>query len=495
MQGWAKLCAGRHPVPGTSVFKHRSDLAKQFSGRCSPLVLPRFCAGVSLQLNDGLAVYMIWFQNSNSNCSVVCYEVWKASEWDMFGRFKCANPSFQQCLFGAHAFQNHAVPIKVAGDLSDLTLRSWGDLGYACSERPRIDEFWSHSWHGCKWQKALTAVFLNNGMTASVLASFGAAMPIVLFGTHLLPAFRFQENPPYPAQPSWCLATGLLLYCLVLSCCPRSHRIFLDSLCIDQKDERAKTEAIASMGAILKCSDTLVVLWDPSCTKRLWVVFEMAAFLHSRSAGQKANLIIRPTLLGPCFISLPVAMSCVLLGIHFIPWAAYVDSVDELHKILWPVMGSVSFVGFYFSVARLRRYFRSVHALEHDFRQFSVQGCLCWCCSIGHRTRNGGQMACDRRLVCLCIESWYGSLEHFEKQVQTEVLDNLTEQLSSEVFTYKQIATANLPLLWHAMDAVTLFMHMFWGAFDLPAHEGRPYYGSLSSRRLQCLPLERTAGT
>lgn len=67
---------------------------------------------------------------------------------------------------------------------------------------------------------------------------------------------------------------------------------------------------LVSIGAFLRASDSLVVFWDPSWSRRLWCVFELAAFMHSRKAdGRKVKLTIRPTLLlGSCSIAVGLAI-------------------------------------------------------------------------------------------------------------------------------------------------------------------------------------------
>ncbi|CAE7358382.1 unnamed protein product [Symbiodinium natans] len=132
----------------------------------------------------------------------------------------------------------------------------------------RIQQFWSHSWHGSTWNKILTAMYLHNGCMASLIATIVAAIPMVLFTLELLP-MRFQEDPEYPATSYWTRLVGLLTYCAVLGLWqPRKH-IFVDILCIDQGSPKAKTQALLSMGAFLKSSGSLLVLWDPSFTQRL----------------------------------------------------------------------------------------------------------------------------------------------------------------------------------------------------------------------------------
>ena len=134
----------------------------------------------------------------------------------------------------------------------------------------RIGEFWSHSWHGQKWRKVWTAMYMKNTRAAMSAATLGSFAVCVLLSSALLPQVRFQEDPPYPAEPGWCLLTALVLYCTVFVFWRPGSRIFLDILCIDQENAELKTEALVSMGAFLKRSDALFVLWDPSYIHRLW---------------------------------------------------------------------------------------------------------------------------------------------------------------------------------------------------------------------------------
>ncbi|CAE7650308.1 unnamed protein product [Symbiodinium sp. CCMP2592] len=121
-------------------------------------------------------------------------------------------------------------------------------------ETTEIDEFWSHSWHGRKWNKALTAMYLKNGMLATAVATFMSVVLAFIVGAGLLPP-RFQEEPIYPFSSWWCSVAGSLLFCLVLVFWRPWQKIFVDVLCINQGSEDEKSQAILSMGAILKCSE------------------------------------------------------------------------------------------------------------------------------------------------------------------------------------------------------------------------------------------------
>ncbi|CAE7409316.1 unnamed protein product [Symbiodinium necroappetens] len=345
-------------------------------------------------------------------------------------------------------------------------------------ETTKIDQFWSHSWHGPKWNKAMTAVYVNNGMMAALVAAPVSFLVMFLHAFRILPTLQLVRGIRfYPSHSYWVKVLCLVLYFVALFFWMPRQKIFLDVLCIDQGSARRKALGLASMGAFLRASDSLVILWDPSWSRRLWCVFELAAFLHSRQVdGRQVKLTIRPTLLGPCFISLPIALSFVMLAMSFIPDENVFPGADPdrlRYFILWPSIGLSIFIGFFFSIIKLRAYFRYVQALEQDIGKFVVNDGMSHCCSVGHVSAAGTQMVCDRRVILQCITTWFGSVEQFESHVRTDVLQCLQDQLSREVFTYKQIAVSALPMLWHYMDSAATMHYHYIGIGD------RPLFGAI----------------
>ncbi|CAE8648910.1 unnamed protein product [Polarella glacialis] len=63
---------------------------------------------------------------------------------------------------------------------------------------------------------------------------------------------------------------------------------FFDRLCINQSDAELKQAGIDSIGAYLRNSDSMLVLWAPEYFTRLWCVFELAVFLE-RTQMQNSN--------------------------------------------------------------------------------------------------------------------------------------------------------------------------------------------------------------
>ncbi|CAE6971644.1 ebh [Symbiodinium sp. CCMP2592] len=319
----------------------------------------------------------------------------------------------------------------------------------------KIDEFWSHSWHGSRWSKIVTVTYLNNGLIAPLIASVCAMISASLFVAGVLPMAFFEatQKPPYIAQyplvSYWSKATGFAVYCFVLLLWQRRKGIFLDTLCIKQDDNKWKALALLSMPALLKSSDSLLVLWDPTYTRRLWCCFEIAAFLHSRPPGQKPKIRVRPTLLGVGFISMLVALASLLLALAFVP--AGEDKELARLEVMWPLMAGCSFVAFYFSVMKLREFFRFVEMMESELQQFRLDSCSCQCCDTNHKY----SQTCDRRILKICITKWFGSIDLFEDLMRSEVLACLTEQLATSILTYREFVVMSLPIFWHHLDTAS----------------------------------------
>ena len=133
-------------------------------------------------------------------------------------------------------------------------------------ETTRIDQFWSHSWHGSAWRKIATMLMLSNGLWAICFGNLAALCMTILFITGVLPGF---ERVPYLqvgresyATGPWALLGGTFIAvvtCITWRC---RTRVFLDVICIHQDDPRRKTAALASIGAFLKHSAALHVFWD-----------------------------------------------------------------------------------------------------------------------------------------------------------------------------------------------------------------------------------------
>ena len=123
-----------------------------------------------------------------------------------------------------------------------------------------IASFWSHSWHGSTWQKIAFLFFLNNGPAAAAVSSASAVLAGLLYCFRLLPSIF--------GHLGWCSIFATFTYVFTLFFWRRRQLVFLDRICISS-DENLKAEAMLSLGAFLRHSDAMLVLWDPTFMDRL----------------------------------------------------------------------------------------------------------------------------------------------------------------------------------------------------------------------------------
>ena len=135
------------------------------------------------------------------------------------------------------------------------------------------------------------------------------------------------------------------------------------------------------MGACLKHSKSMLVLWDPSHAQQLQCTFELATFLKCHE-GEKVHLDIRPTMLAPFFL-------VNLIGNVLIAAAQILVPFDHDWTIF---VVAACFAPYFISSGwLLMRYFASVQALKDApsfFSKLSSQQLLkpkAKCCRFGRR--------------------------------------------------------------------------------------------------------------
>ncbi|CAK9076877.1 unnamed protein product [Durusdinium trenchii] len=224
--------------------------------------------------------------------------------------------------------------------------------------------FWSHSWHGGHWMKVMTLLIHYNGQAAVLFGSLFALVATVCFSLGLLPGMvRFPEAPDMQWS-TWSLASGFTAAVFVLVLWRPQQLIFLDRICINNSDAEQKKASILSLGGILKRSQRLMVLWDPSWCDRLWCLFELAAFLKSKQAQKNQVLLVQPTILGPCSLINFFCVSFVMLP------ATTISFAGGSFGLVVPALGVVLFllISGCFVFAVLRAYFRSLEALKERWQ-------------------------------------------------------------------------------------------------------------------------------
>ena len=225
----------------------------------------------------------------------------------------------------------------------------------------------------------------------------------------------------------------------------RSHRlVFLDQVCINQTDQRLKGQALASIGAFLKYSDSFVLVWDTTYVHRLWCVIELGAYLTSHPSSER-QLYVRPSALAPCVLSVSLGM-----------WISFVTLIfaESLNVLSVSLLFLLRWMGFYIAAAVLRTHYRDTERMLEQLQAFTVEHTQCKCCDVGHTAANGTSMICDRDVVTECVKRWFGSVQKFEEIVRSDVRATLYRQLGGLLFPYRWLLMGSSPLLWGFIDAI-----------------------------------------
>ncbi|CAK9070900.1 unnamed protein product [Durusdinium trenchii] len=331
-------------------------------------------------------------------------------------RMEVIDPELLRATCPSTALQSQVLQKDFAGDLHDRSFQT-----------SRIDCFWSHSWHATPWRKVLVLTIIYNGLAAIVAGHLGALVGTSLFYFQLLPSYprRFPlEGATYDFGP-WGLIFGISLALgTLLLWRPARSRIFLDRICIHQTDLERKAAGICSIGGILKHSDTMLVLWDPTYPTRLWAIFELAAFMKSHGVDAldevehrrfRRSLVIRPTFLGPA------AMLGVVL-LLFVQICTVLATFED-HRINLAIM-TLNVMSAALGSHSLRAYFHWVDSCCRQLTQFAVAKAETNCCRVNH-VESGKRIACDRETILECVRAWFGSEEAFESMVRHQVSSTL----------------------------------------------------------------------
>eukprot|EP00435_Cladocopium_sp_Y103_P020223 s603_g4.t3 len=314
---------------------------------------------------------------------------------------------------------------------------------------PEISTFWSHSWHGGHWKKILTLIPFYNGTAAVSLGLLTGLLMMLLFCFGQLPGFsRGWENIRWS---TWSLCSGVLVTCLVAIFWRPQTQVFFDRICISQANSELKTQAIFSLAGLLKSSDQMLILWDPTWTQRLWCLFELAAFLQSRKTRKQA-LIVRPVFLGPISIGLFLTMSILAMPATTVP--------IRNRTLVFIPMSAVLLLGMmaaYPAVSTLRNYFRDLDVMKQQLLSISFDTTRSACCDQDHVDPMGQTLLCDRRIVKECVDIWFGSQQAFEDTVRSEVLSILDHELSEKVFSTAWTLGVTSPIMLIFMDLCASF--------------------------------------
>jgi len=352
-------------------------------------------------------------------------------------QMEVVNPEVLRVTPVCRALERFAIALRVG---------SAGDFYPKSRQTERISTFWSHSWHGGHWKKILAIITFYNGTAAVSLALFTGVLMMVLFSTGALPGFDRGWFDKSWLWSCWSTFSGFVVASLAMIFWRPQTGVFLDRICISQNDNRLKTEAILSLAGLLKNSDNMLILWDPTWTERLWCLFELAAFLKSKKT-QEQHLMVRPIFMGPLSILAFLTFFAMAVAMATAP----VDHIRTVVTLMVAIASSFCAVAFP-TASTVRSYFRDLDTMKLQLLSISVDSTRSSCCDHNHTTPSGGAMLCDRKIVKECVKTWFGSESSFEDKVRTEVLEILNRDLTEKVFSTPWALAVSSPLMLAFMD-------------------------------------------
>ena len=150
----------------------------------------------------------------------------------------------------------------------------------------------------------------------------------------------------------------------------RSQNIFLDKACIHQVDTTLQRQGIESLGGFLFYSWSMVVLYTPVYTTKLWTVYEMACFLSVHPGGRLVWL--------PADLWLAVVFGPLLIMFNTVAlWATSLRSTGEWITVpawllILPLLPAAVGATFVFD-----KVVRDQAKSEEDLRLFSIRNAVC----------------------------------------------------------------------------------------------------------------------
>ena len=121
------------------------------------------------------------------------------------GKMGVINPKVLRVTSAFQAFQQCAAALHSNSD---------ADFYHKSRERPKISTFWSHSWHGSRWNKILTLLMFYNGTPAVILGLLAGAVMMPLFSFGILPGFDRGWHTGTLLFSTWSLCSGTPVHLL-----------------------------------------------------------------------------------------------------------------------------------------------------------------------------------------------------------------------------------------------------------------------------------------
>ena len=361
----------------------------------------------------------------------------------------------------------HQSPLEIKSDVlrgvrTDVVLRRRATLlsSAAGSEATyllssltdHLGAFISHNWSVSRSKKWLALCVHFNLWTALFCGAMTALLLCVATSLGWLPLAAI-EHDYRECEGMYCNVCGFLVFQVVLffgadfmpARFMRCDEIFLDKVCIHQVDKVLQRQGIESLGGFLYYSWSMVVLYTPVYTKKLWTVYEMACFLSVHPGGR---LVWLPADQLPLLVTESLMLFVYLLFYSATTWT----SVRA-----WVVVPSWLLVLTIFPVAVLTTVMLRKTALdqaksESDLRSFSIKSAVC--AVEGDRaTVEGNVASLMRDLKIVASKSTHEeALCAFDQLVQNAMPRAVRDSVGRVGLRYEWLLMAQSPLFFSAFD-------------------------------------------
>jgi len=234
----------------------------------------------------------------------------------------------------------------------------------------RIGYFVSHNWAIPRVIKFVALAFKFN-MTSAFAASIGTfGLCSVLGALGVLPTLEMHDTDQRSSIVCRCISIPVTLGVLLFGSRLRrwfsgkEPTAFLDKACIHQVDSELQQQGIRKLGAFLRSSDRMLVLYSPLYLRKLWTIYEVASFMALRDVE---DLEVVP-------VALPCAMLLLFIGGILFQWSHILYHYLGLPGWLLP---GVNWVGsmVYFITARM--WHTSKAEIQATLKQFDVANANC----------------------------------------------------------------------------------------------------------------------
>lgn len=319
--------------------------------------------------------------------------------------------------------------------------------------------FISHNWSVKRWKKFLSLCLVWSGVRAIVACCLTQLLCFVFILAGILPILSSELDGHEFSV--WCTMACLLTYLLVVFVAHelldllgmQGYRTFLDTACVDQKDEEKKRAGIQSVTACLFHSETLVVLYSDLYLERLWTVFELSTFLALKPNGR---LLVQPVALGPLTFFFVAIQAFRVLEVVLLP-SRWDQLLSDPVTFAWGVtVMSLDLLGLLLCALLLRIWGRTRASLAQQAAAFSFCRAKCHVEADRDQISTAIQVLAEKVGLVHQEASLKECISSFEGLVRLQVPQRMRREFGKTGIPFKTACLIALPSMAMVLDFAVL---------------------------------------